>query len=210
MSIEACAEHTDLKKAGVMPGSCIDQALIEKLIGCKIAGSKDKNQREACNCLESIEVGTYDTCKNGCRYCYANGSIEQAGRNAALYDVNAPLLCGRIQPEDMVTERKVKSLKAGQLELFEREKVEDLQRIPGIGANMEQHLNNIGIQCVADLKGRDPEELYHLDCLKKGFQDDKCVLYVFRCAVYYAEHEQPDPKKLKWWYWKDRDYPETE
>ena len=110
----------------------------------------------------------------------------------------------------MVTERKVKSLKAGQMELFEREKVEDLQRIPGIGANMEQHLNNIGIRCVADLKGRDPEELYHLDCLKKGFQDDKCVLYVFRCAVYYAEHEQPDPKKLKWWYWKDRDYPETE
>ena len=109
-----------------------------------------------------------------------------------------------------MTERKVKSLKAGQLELFEREKVKDLQRIPGIGANMEQHLNNIGIQCVADLKGRDPEELYHLDCLKKGFQDDKCVLYVFRCAVYYAEHEQPDPKKLKWWYWKDRDYPETE
>lgn len=210
MSIEACAEHTDLKKAGVMPGSCIDQALIEKLIGCKIAGGKDKNQREACNCLESIEVGTYDTCKNGCRYCYANGSIEQVGRNAALYDVNAPLLCGRIQPEDMVTERKVKSLKAGQMELFEREKVKDLQRIPGIGANMEQHLNNIGIRCVADLKGRDPEELYHLDCLKKGFQDDKCVLYVFRCAVYYAEHEQPDPKKLKWWYWKDRDYPETE
>ena len=55
------------------------------------------------------------------------------------------------------------------------------------------------------------EELYHLDALKKGFVDDLCVLYVFRCAVYYyAEHEQHDPQKLKWWYWKNREYPENQ
>ncbi len=86
----------------------------------------------------------------------------------------------------------------------------DLKKIPGVGENMERHLQNIGIQCVADLVGKDPEELYHLDCLKKGFQDDRCVLYVYRCAVYYAEHEQRDPEKLKWWYWKDKAYPEQE
>ncbi len=109
-----------------------------------------------------------------------------------------------------MTERKVKSLKVGQLGLFDRKTSNDLQKIPGIGANMEQHLNNIGIRKIADLRGRDPEELYHLNCLKKGYQDDKCVLYVFRCAVYFAEHEQHEPEKLKWWYWKDRDYPEPE
>ena len=38
----------------------------------------------------------------------------------------------------------------------------DLKKIPGIGANMERHLQNIGIRCVADLKGKSPEELYHL------------------------------------------------
>ena len=84
----------------------------------------------------------------------------------------------------------------------------DLQKIPGVGANMQRHLQNIGIHCVADLVGKDPEELYRLDCLKKGFQDDRCVLYVFRCAVYYAEHTQHDPERLKWWYWKDKEYPE--
>ena len=52
----------------------------------------------------------------------------------------------------------------------------DLRKIPGVGKNMEQHLHNIGIQCIADLKGRNPEELYHLDCLKKGFQDDRCSM----------------------------------
>ncbi len=86
----------------------------------------------------------------------------------------------------------------------------DLQRIPGVGANMERHLQNIGIRRVADLCGKDPEDLYRLDCLKKGFQDDPCVLYVFRCAVYFAEHEEREAEKLKWWYWKDRKYPEKE
>ena len=62
--------------------------------------------------------------------------------------------------------------------------------------------------CVADLRGKSLEELYILDCQKKGFQEDRCQLYVFRCAVYYAEHEEHDPEKLKWWYWQDKECPE--
>lgn len=84
----------------------------------------------------------------------------------------------------------------------------DLKRIPGVGKNMECHLNDIGINCIEDLKGKDPEELYRLDCIKKGYRDDPCVLYVYRCAVYFAEHEQHEAEKLKWWYWKDKKYPE--
>lgn len=82
-----------------------------------------------------------------------------------------------------------------------------LQQIPGVGKNIAQDLRELGIFSVADLKGRDPQELYRLDCLKKGFQEDPCQLYVFRCAVYFADHENPDPEKLKWWYWKDKEYP---
>ena len=85
----------------------------------------------------------------------------------------------------------------------------DLQKIPGVGANMEKYLQNIGIRCIADLVGQNPEELYHKDCLKKGFQEDRCVLYVYRCAVYYAENKEHEAEKLKWWYWKDREYPES-
>ncbi len=82
----------------------------------------------------------------------------------------------------------------------------DLKSIPGIGKNIEQHLHHIGIETIEDLKGKDPEELYIKDCLFKGFQEDRCILYVFRLAVYYAEHESPEPEKLKWWYWKDKAY----
>lgn len=84
----------------------------------------------------------------------------------------------------------------------------DLRTIPNIGERTKQAFNNIGIDCVEDLKGKDPDELYFQDCLTKGFQEDKCQLYLFRMAVYYADNTEHQPEKLKWWYWKDKEYPE--
>ena len=85
---------------------------------------------------------------------------------------------------------------------------DDLQQIPGVGKAISQDLRELGIRCIADLKGRDPEELYLQECLQKGYQQDRCQLYVYRLAVYYAEHTEHAPEKLKWWYWKDKPYPE--
>lgn len=79
----------------------------------------------------------------------------------------------------------------------------DLKNIPGVGKNMEQHFFNIGIFTIDDLIGKNPEELFLKDCSIKGFQDDRCVLYVFRLAVYYANNSVREPEKLKWWKWKD-------
>ena len=113
--IESCAEQIDLQNVGIQHGSCIDKKLIEKLLGCRLLGEKDKNQREACGCLESIEVGAYNTCLNGCKYCYANFNDEKVKENVRLYDQDSPLLCGNIGLEDKITDRKVKSLKDPQL-----------------------------------------------------------------------------------------------
>lgn len=82
----------------------------------------------------------------------------------------------------------------------------DLRNIPGVGKSMEHHFKSLGINSIEDLKGKDPEELYLQDCRNKGTDIDRCVLYVFRLAVYYAENEVHDREKLKWWYWKDREY----
>lgn len=68
--IETCAEQIALQEVGVQHGSCIDKKLIERLVGCKLIVEKDINQREECGCFESVEVGTYNTCLNGCKYCY--------------------------------------------------------------------------------------------------------------------------------------------
>lgn len=118
LSVESCAEQIPLQDFGIRHGSCIDKALIERLTGCTLAGTKDKNQRKECGCLESVEAGTYHTCLNGCKYCYANFQDAKVRENAKLYDVDSPLLCGSIGPEDRITVRKVRTLKDGQINLF--------------------------------------------------------------------------------------------
>ena len=84
----------------------------------------------------------------------------------------------------------------------------NLIKIPNVGPNTKEDLINNGITSIEDLKGKDPEELYKKDCDFKGYQEDKCQLYVFRMAVYYANNETYEDEKLKWWYWKDKKYPE--
>lgn len=78
-----------------------------------------------------------------------------------------------------------------------------LRSIPGVGKNIEKHFWDLGYTSVESLKGCDPQDLYERDCLQKGEQLDRCLLYVYRLAVYYAENEIHDPEKLKWWKWKD-------
>lgn len=80
----------------------------------------------------------------------------------------------------------------------------NLLTIPNIGKSIQQDLIHIGITCVEDLKGQSPEQLYEKSCAYKGFKEDRCLLYVFRMAVYYAENEVYEEEKLKWWYWKDK------
>lgn len=83
------------------------------------------------------------------------------------------------------------------------ESTRDLTRIPGIGPNLAAHLHEIGYLHVKDLRGQNPEAMYERLRLKYGDMD-RCVLYAFRCAVYFASTENPDPELLKWWNWKDK------
>jgi Pathogenicity locus len=81
--------------------------------------------------------------------------------------------------------------------------VDDLSRIPGVGPSLAADLFLVGIREVAELRGGDPEKLYRELCTQVGSKVDRCVLYVFRCAVYYASEDRHDPEKLKWWNWKE-------
>jgi hypothetical protein len=80
----------------------------------------------------------------------------------------------------------------------------DLQTIPGVGKSIARDLYAIGIHRLTDLKGKDPEKLYQHSNRLAGAVQDRCLLYVFRCAVYFAETKRPKPELLKWWNWKDR------
>ena len=80
----------------------------------------------------------------------------------------------------------------------------ELEAIPGVGVRMARHLERIGCPTLASLRGQDPEELYRRDCLSQGCQVDRCVLYVYRLAVAYAEGRIQSPEQLKWWNWKNQ------
>jgi nucleotidyltransferase/DNA polymerase involved in DNA repair len=80
----------------------------------------------------------------------------------------------------------------------------ELQTIPGIGPSIAQDLVDLGITKVSDLKGRDPEILYRRFEKLVGTHVDRCLLYTFRCAVYYASNDRHKPRLLKWWNWMDR------
>ena len=80
----------------------------------------------------------------------------------------------------------------------------ELTLIPGVGNSIATDLFHLGIRKVSDLKGKDPETLYSRLNQQVGQRQDRCLLYVFRCAVYFAETPHPDKKKLQWWKWKDQ------
>jgi hypothetical protein len=80
----------------------------------------------------------------------------------------------------------------------------DLKNIPGVGVKTERDLIALGYTSISSLKGQNPQKMYERECMLKGFKVDRCQLYVYRCAVYFANDPNPVPEKLKWWYWKDK------
>ena len=94
--IETCAEAADFTNLGVGKASCIDAERLGKIGGVRLKSQKDKNQRKECGCTESIDIGTYNTCRNGCMYCYANHSDKLICSNVKRYNAMSELLCGEV------------------------------------------------------------------------------------------------------------------
>ena len=92
MEIFSCAQKMDLTPYGIPPGKCIDDRYIARFFNIRVAGRKDPSQRKACGCVVSKDIGMYDTCLFGCKYCYATSSLERAKARHAKHDPDSPSL----------------------------------------------------------------------------------------------------------------------
>ena len=118
LPLYTCAERIDLSEYGIMHGSCIDKEKIQRLIGYKLDIEKDSGQRRECRCLKSIDIGVYDTCVHGCRYCYATKSPELAKKRYKAHHPEAPMLTGQLKEDEIITEKEVSSGRDYQMSLF--------------------------------------------------------------------------------------------
>jgi DNA repair photolyase len=97
MIVETCSEAIDLDYCNINHGKCIDDVLIEKLFNLNLHVDKDKNQRKECGCVQSVDIGVYNTCSHGCTYCYATFSDKTVEKNKLIHNPDSPLLIGNLE-----------------------------------------------------------------------------------------------------------------
>lgn len=105
LALETCSEVQDFSVYGIGRSRCIDDRLISSIIGKPLIIDRDPNQRKACGCVKSVDIGAYNTCRHYCLYCYANYSKNTVEKNSFLHDPKSPLLSGRLNGDKAVRDR---------------------------------------------------------------------------------------------------------
>jgi len=77
------------------------------------------------------------------------------------------------------------------------------QTIPSVGKQVAKDLWDLGYRSLDELAHQNPEKMYEDLCVLQQTNVDRCMLYTFRCIVYYCSHDAHEAKLLKWWNWKD-------
>ena len=109
LNIQTCGTNGDYSRYGVHSSGCMTLETLGRANGVAFKNLKHKGMRQGCRCIESRDIGAYDTCLNGCKYCYANKNPQKAFENRTHHDPDSPLLLGHLEKDDVLTEGNQKS-----------------------------------------------------------------------------------------------------
>ena len=104
MTVQTCAETKNLVEYGFIKGECLSAMMAYKLTG-KIYNKWRARKGIPCNCVETVDIGVYNTCKHLCKYCYANYDEEMIDKNVKKHNPNLSLLIGELNYDDIIKER---------------------------------------------------------------------------------------------------------
>lgn len=110
--IQTCGRNGDFTRYGIHSSGCITLDILGGANSIVFKDLKHKGMRQGCHCIESRDIGSYDTCMNGCKYCYANKTPRKAFENFKLHDPASPLLLGQVRPDDTIIQGAQKSFLA--------------------------------------------------------------------------------------------------
>ncbi len=114
MRLSACCDSFLHEQCGIEAARCIDDRVLELILGHPVRIKKNSGQRPGCGCMASIDIGAYNTCPHGCRYCYANVSERVVAQNFASHDPDALLLASILTGRETITVRKMCSCRTPQ------------------------------------------------------------------------------------------------
>lgn len=107
--LQTCGTNTKYTQYGIHTSGCITLDILGKANGVAFKDIKHRGMRTGCHCIESRDIGAYDTCLNGCKYCYANKDPNKAAENYKYHDPESPLLLGHVKETDIVTQSAQRS-----------------------------------------------------------------------------------------------------
>lgn len=113
ISIQTCGKNGDFTRYGIHASGCMTLDILGKANDILFKDLKHKGMRQGCHCIESRDIGAYNTCLNGCKYCYANTNPQKARENYSLHDSASPLLLGQLKGTDTVQQGAQKSFRRG-------------------------------------------------------------------------------------------------
>ncbi|CUU72662.1 DUF1848 domain-containing protein [Campylobacter hyointestinalis] len=111
--IQTCGTNGDYSKYGIQTSGCMTLEMLGNANGVKFKDLKHKGMRQGCHCIESRDIGAYDSCLNGCKYCYANKSPKKAIQNYKYHDFTSPLILGHLNDTDILQQSAQKSFIQG-------------------------------------------------------------------------------------------------